>query len=110
MPDVLETAAEPTRRALLQLLAGGEQSVSELAGHFTVTRSAISQHLLHLADAGLVLARKEGRNRYYRLDTGGMAQLREALESFWTTELDLLAADAMALHSPSHQGAPHDHR
>ncbi|WP_427017403.1 ArsR/SmtB family transcription factor [Pseudarthrobacter sp. P1] len=104
MPDVLETAAEPTRRALLQLLARGERSVTELAGNFTVTRSAISQHLLLLAGAGLVLARKDGRKRYYRLDSGGMARLREALESFWTTELDLLAADAMGLHTQPHQG------
>ncbi|WP_204247110.1 ArsR/SmtB family transcription factor [Arthrobacter alpinus] len=109
MPDVLETAAEPTRRALLQLLAAGEQSVNELAGNFTVTRSAISQHLLHLAGAGLVLARKDGRNRYYRLDARGMAKLREALESFWTAELDLLAADARALHSQPHQGDTDDH-
>lgn len=104
MPDVLETAAEPTRRALLQQLARGEQSVTELASNFPVTRSAISQHLLLLADAGLVVARKEGRNRYYGLDARGMARLRAALESFWTTELDLLVADAMGLHTQSHQG------
>lgn len=104
MPDVLETAAEPTRRALLQLLARGEQGVTELAGHFPVTRSAVSQHLLLLAGAGLVVARKDGRNRYYRLDPAGMARLRKALESFWTTELDLLAADAAGLHSQPHLG------
>ncbi len=99
VPDVLETAAEPTRRALLQILADGERTVSELAERFPVTRSAISQHLLLLAEVGLVTARKDGRNRYYRLDPAGMATLRRALESFWTSELDLLVAEATGLQS-----------
>ncbi|MBV1779726.1 metalloregulator ArsR/SmtB family transcription factor [Paeniglutamicibacter sp. ABSL32-1] len=99
MPDVLETAAEPTRRALLLILADGERTVTELAERFPVTRSAISQHLLLLAEVGLVTARKEGRNRYYRVNPTGMAALRRALESFWTSELDLLVAEAANPHS-----------
>lgn len=97
MPDLLEVAAEPTRRRLLQLLSAGESSVTPLAGRFSVTRSAISQHLLLLADVGLVEARKEGRNRLYRLVPGGMARLREQVAVFWARELDLLVADAEAL-------------
>ena len=60
-------------------------------------RSAVSQHLLLLEQAGLVAARKEGRNRYYRLDPEGMGRLRALVEQFWTDELDLLAADAAEL-------------
>ena len=56
--DALEIAAEPNRRRLLHLLARQEQSVGELAAHFTVSRSAVSQHLLLLEQAGLVAARK----------------------------------------------------
>ncbi|MEA5455680.1 metalloregulator ArsR/SmtB family transcription factor [Sinomonas sp. JGH33] len=97
MPDLLEVAAEPNRRKLLQLLAAGECSVTSLADHFSVSRSAISQHLLLLADVGLVEVRKEGRNRLYRLSPGGMARLREQVAVFWTRELDLLVADAEAL-------------
>ena len=97
MLDALEIAAEPNRRRLLHLLARQEQAVGELAAHFTVSRSAISQHLLLLEQAGLVAARKEGRNRYYRLDPQGMGRLRALVEQFWTDELDLLAADAAAL-------------
>lgn len=95
--DALEIAAEPNRRRLLHLLARQEQSVSQLAAEFTVSRSAVSQHLLLLQQAGLVAARKEGRNRYYRLDSEGMARLRILVEGFWTHELDLLASDAAAL-------------
>jgi len=106
VPDLLETAAEPNRRRLLQLLGRGERSVSELAENFPVSRSAISQHLLLLADVGLVQARKDGRRRYYSLDPRGMATLRDSLEMFWTTELDQLAADAAAL-AASTQLPPH---
>ena len=83
--------SEPNRRRLLELLSGGEQTVSQLAAHFGVTRSAVSQHLGVLSSAGLVQARQSGRFRYYRLDADGMAALRDALEVFWTHELEQLA-------------------
>jgi uncharacterized protein (TIGR03086 family) len=79
---------------LLQLLGGGEQTVTALAGHFTVSRSAISQHLAVLAAAGLVVSRREGKFQYYRLDPRGMAALRAELDSFWTRELDRIVRDA----------------
>ncbi len=95
---MLEVAAEPTRRRLLQLLAAGERTVTELASQFTVTRSAISQHLGILAEVGLVTARKQGRERYYRLDGDGVSRLRGLFESFWSDELDRLVADARRSH------------
>lgn len=101
VPDLLETAAEPNRRRLLQMLGGGERSVTELAENFPVSRSAISQHLLLLADVGLVHARKDGRRRYYSLNPQGMSRLRDSLAMFWTTELNQLAADASALAASS---------
>jgi DNA-binding transcriptional ArsR family regulator len=97
VPDVLSAAAEPHRRRLLQLLASGPRTVNELAGHFTVTRSAISQHLAVLADVGLVSARKRGRQRFYEVVPAGMARLRAEIDRFWTTELDVLVADATDL-------------
>jgi DNA-binding transcriptional ArsR family regulator len=100
--DPLEVAAEPNRRRLLHLLIRGEQAVGELSAHFTVSRSAVSQHLLLLEQAGLVAARKEGRNRFYRLNPEGMGRLRELVEQFWTDELDLLASDAAALAKQRH--------
>lgn len=95
--DALSAAAEPTRRRLLQLLASGPRSVTDLAGHFSVTRPAISQHLLVLAEAGLVTARKDGRQRFYSVVPDGIAKLRAEIDRFWTDELDLLIADAQAL-------------
>src|SRR5579872_1693057 len=92
MADLIGVLAEPNRRRLLELLSSGEKSVTELASRFGVTRSAISQHLGVLADAGLVQVRRDGRFRYYRLDPTGMGALRAALDTFWTHELEQLAA------------------
>lgn len=91
----MAAVAEPNRRRLLQLLGHGERTVTALAGNFTVSRSAISQHLGVLAEAGLVVSRRQGRFQYYRLRPDGMAALRAELESFWTRELDQLVRDAL---------------
>ena len=96
VPDLVAAVAEPNRRRLLQLLGHGEQTVTQLASNFTVSRSAISQHLGVLADIGLVTSRREGKFMYYRLEAGGMAALRAELDSFWTRELDQLVRDAGA--------------
>ena len=94
MPDLVAVLSEPNRRRLLELLSLGEQTVSQLAANFGVTRSAVSQHLGVLSNAGLVRARQDGRFRYYRLDPAGMAALRGALEAFWTHELGQLVIAA----------------
>jgi uncharacterized protein (TIGR03086 family) len=90
--DLVAVLAEPNRRRLLELLLGGERTVGELQSQFEVTRSAISQHLAVLADAGLVEGRKEGRFRYYRVIPQGLAALRASLDVFWANELEDLAA------------------
>jgi len=78
-------------------LASGPRTVNDLAANFSVTRSAISQHLGVLAEVGLVTNRKEGRQRFYSVDPTGMAALRTEIDRFWTIELDLLAEDATRL-------------
>lgn len=105
MLDLLEIASEPTRRRLVQLLGSGERTVTELDANFTVSRSAISQHLLLLIDAGLLHARKDGSSHYYSLDPAGITKLKALLDSFWNTELDLLVAEAAEL--ASFNGPPH---
>ena len=97
MTDAFSAAAEPTRRRILQLLASQPRTVSDIAGEFPVTRSAISQHLLVLADAGLVDAEKAGRQRIYRVLPSGLRTLQKEIDKFWTQELDLLVADAQRL-------------
>ena len=94
MIDAFSAAAEPTRRRILQLLAARPRTVGEIAAEFPVTRSAISQHLLVLAEAGLVDAEKIGRRRMYRVLPSGLQKLQAEIDRFWTDELDQLVADA----------------
>jgi uncharacterized protein (TIGR03086 family) len=89
--DLIAVLAEPNRRRLLALLGGGERSVTQLAAEFAVTRSAISQHLGVLMEAGLVEVRPTGRFRYYRLVPEGLAALRTEIDHFWTAEVESLA-------------------
>jgi DNA-binding transcriptional ArsR family regulator len=108
--DLLGVLAEPNRRRLLELLRGGERTVTELAAEFSVTRPAVSQHLGVLAAAGLVEVRQDGRYRRYRLDPDGMAALRGTLDAFWSSELEQLAGAGLQQdpEMTEEKGPPHD--
>src|SRR3954452_20384606 len=73
--SVFHAIASPTRRALLDMLALGESSVSELVASASVTQSAVSQQLAILKSAGLVEERAEGRFRHYRLRAKPLAEV-----------------------------------
>jgi DNA-binding transcriptional ArsR family regulator len=91
--DALAALADPIRRELLAVLAGGERSAGELAGRFPVSRPAISRHLRVLREAGLVTSRSEGKRRLYALDPGPLRELDDWLEpyrQFWAQRLDAL--------------------
>jgi DNA-binding transcriptional ArsR family regulator len=91
--DVFVVIADPTRRALLDLLRMGEQPVKQLAKPFSMSLPAISQHLQILCEAGLVEMRKAGRQRLYRLNPEPLKQISDWLadyEQFWQEKLDAL--------------------
>jgi DNA-binding transcriptional ArsR family regulator len=79
--------ADPTRRAIFERLAERPRAVGDLAAGLPVTRPAVSQHLKVLKGAGLVTHRQAGKQRIYRVDPDGLAQLRAELEGFWTKTL-----------------------
>lgn len=83
--------ADGTRRSIVRRLAGGPLAVSELAAELPVTRSAVSQHLKVLKEAGLVTERAAGTRRIYRVDPRGVAALRDELDSFWRRALSRYA-------------------
>src|SRR5437588_7573184 len=74
---VFEAVAQPKRREILRLLAGGELSAGEVAARFDVTQPAISQHLKVLRETGLVTERREGTRRLYRVRPEGLADLHD---------------------------------
>lgn len=78
--DGLAALADPTRRALFELLAEGPRPVGELARQLPVSRPAVSQHLRVLKDAGLVVDRPVGTRRLYRLNPEGLIALRAYLD------------------------------
>src|SRR3954449_2066421 len=85
--EILSALGDPTRQAILDLLLEGPQPVGELAALLPVSRPAVSQHLKVLKEVGVVVARKEGTRRVYRVDPAGLAPLRAYLERFWTKNL-----------------------
>jgi len=87
--EALRALAEPRRRAILRLVAHDELAAGEIAQAFEVTRTAVSQHLTVLRNAGLVSERRAGTRRYYRARPEGLAGLREFLEDMWASSLDM---------------------
>jgi DNA-binding transcriptional ArsR family regulator len=85
----MDALGDGTRRLILERLRLGPRAVGELAAELPVSRPAVSQHLRVLKEAGLVRERRNGTRRLYRVDTDGLAEVRDYLESFWT---DVLAA------------------
>jgi DNA-binding transcriptional ArsR family regulator len=98
----LKAIAAPRRRQILTLVRDGELSAGEIAGHFDVTRPAVSQHLNVLKEAGLVTERRNGTRRLYRARPEGLAQLKAFLEEFWEERLDALKAEAEREEAEKH--------
>ena len=86
--DALRAIAEPRRRKILQLVARDELAAGEIAAAFDITRTAISQHLTVLKNAGLLSERRDGTRRLYRARAEGLAGLREFLDDMWSGALD----------------------
>ena len=102
MEAALKAIAAPRRRQILTLVRSGELSAGEIAGHFDVTRPAVSQHLNVLKEAGLVTERRNGTRRLYRARPEGLAQLKAFLEEFWSERLDALKAEAEREEAEQH--------
>jgi DNA-binding transcriptional ArsR family regulator len=84
---VWEALGDRTRRAIVLCLTEGPMPVGELATHLPVSRSAVSQHLKVLKDAGLVAEQAVGTRRIYRVNETGVLALRDQLDTFWNRAL-----------------------
>lgn len=103
--------ADPTRRAILERLAHGEASGTELARPFSISVPAISKHLRVLEHADLILHRKDGRTHRFRLAASPMREAASWLEQyrqFWDAQFDSLetyllttAQEEQEVHDPS---------
>lgn len=91
--DVFGAISHPVRRRILDLLMVADQPVNALAGHFKMSRPAVSQHLRILLDAGLVTEQRHGRERRYHFVPEQLGPVRSWLQQydrFWDDRLKRL--------------------
>jgi DNA-binding transcriptional ArsR family regulator len=91
--DAFNAVAEPRRRAILDLLAGGELPVNDLVGRLGLAQPQVSKHLRVLREVGLVEVRDEGRQRMYRLNGPSLKPIHDWIRKYertWNERFDLM--------------------
>ena len=91
--DVFQAIADPTRRAIIALIALQAMTPNAIAEHFDTTRQAISKHLRILTECELVKQNRQGREIYYSLEIDKMKEIEKWLEQFkkiWETKFNQL--------------------
>ena len=102
--QALSALGDPRRRAIFERLAGAPGPVGEVVAGLPITRSAVSQHLRVLREAGLVTDSPDGARRIYRLDPAGLGAIREWLDRRWDNALGSFAD--FADQQPDAEAAP----
>lgn len=80
--DVFQAIADPTRRAIIALIALQPMTPNALAEHFDTTRQAVSKHLKILNECELVKQEQQGREIYYQLEIDKMKEIDKWMEQF----------------------------
>jgi len=91
--DVFQAIADPTRRAIIALVALQALTPNAIAEHFEVSRQAVSKHLRILTECELVQQKQQGREIYYQLEVTKMKEIDQWLAQFrqlWETRFDQL--------------------
>jgi len=91
--DIFQAIADPTRRAIIVLIAWQAMTPNAIAEHFDTSRQAVSKHLRILTECDLVKQEQRGREIYYTLEVEKMKQIDQWLDQFrkiWETRFDQL--------------------
>lgn len=91
--DIFQAIADPTRRAILALIALQAMTPNAIAEHFDTTRQAVSKHLRILTECALVKQEQKGREIYFELEIDKMQEIDKWLEPFraiWQTRYNQL--------------------
>jgi DNA-binding transcriptional ArsR family regulator len=91
--DIFQAIADPTRRAIIALIAVQSMTPNAIAEHFDTTRQAVSKHLKILTECDLVKQEYQGREIYYQLEINKMKEIDKWLEQFrkiWEKRFDQL--------------------
>lgn len=91
--DIFQAIADPTRRAIMTLIALQAMTPNALAEHFNTSRQAVSKHIKILTECDLVKQEQQGREIYYSLEIHRMKEIDEWLDQFrkqWETQFNQL--------------------
>ncbi|HIY75064.1 MAG TPA: metalloregulator ArsR/SmtB family transcription factor [Candidatus Sphingobacterium stercorigallinarum] len=91
--DVFQAIADPTRRAIISLIALQAMTPNAVAAHFAITRQAVSKHLQILNDCELITQQRLGREIHYQLKVEKMKEIDRWLEQFrgvWESKFNQL--------------------
>jgi len=80
--DIFQAIADPTRRAIMVLIAVNAMTPNAIADHFDISRQATSKHIRILNECGLIAQEKDGREIYYQLKLEKMSEIDMWLEQF----------------------------
>ena len=80
--DIYQAIADPTRRAIIALIALQAMTPNAIAEHFDTSRQAVSKHLQILTECQLVKQEQKGREIYYKLEVAKMKEIDKWLEQF----------------------------
>ncbi len=80
--DIFQAIADPTRRAIITLIALQSMTPNAIAEHFDTTRQAVSRHLQILAECELVTQKQQGREIYYQLEVNKIKEIDKWLNQF----------------------------
>src|SRR5688500_7952573 len=105
--DVFQAIADPTRRAILGLLAMQALTLNAIAENFEISRPAVSKHVKVLAECGLVVVKPQGRERYCEAKLAKLNEVSEWVEQyrkFWENKLNALELYLDALQKDKKNG------
>lgn len=108
--DAFNAVAEPRRRAILDVLAGGERSVSELVDRLALAQPQVSKHLRVLREVGAVDVREQGRQRLYRVNGPALKPIHDWVKQYeqtWSARFELIDAVLEELKDKEEADAPH---
>jgi len=91
--DVYQAIADPTRRAIINIIASAPQNITAIASQFEMSQQAISLHVKVLTDCGLVIIKQQGRERFCEADLSKLGEVAEFIDQYrqhWESRLDKL--------------------
>lgn len=91
--DVFQAIADPTRRAIINMISNQSLNLNSVAEQFNVSRPAISKHIKILTECGLIVIKKQGRERFCEAKLDQLNEIADWIEPYrklWTAKLDAL--------------------